>query len=83
MFSQEPAHADEDPVQQAFVQRRTNLTQEQWDKFLSRDAGASNASLSTLFSSSGHGGHGGLNKGADKSHITYPTGHLLGSLLSF
>lgn len=33
---------------QAFVQRRTSLTQEQWDKFLSRDAGASSHSLSTL-----------------------------------
>ena len=33
---------------QAFVQRRTSLTQEQWDKFLSRDAGASSHSLSAL-----------------------------------
>ena len=41
-------HADEDPVAQAFVQRRTDLTQEQWDTFLSRDAGASNTSLSTI-----------------------------------
>ena len=42
------SHADEDPVAQAFVQRRTDLTQEQWDTFLSSDAGASNASLSTI-----------------------------------
>lgn len=27
--------ADEDPVAQAFVQRRASLTQEQWDTFLS------------------------------------------------
>lgn len=33
---------------QAFVQRRTSLTQEQWDTFLSRDAGASNHSLSAV-----------------------------------
>ena len=28
--------ADEDPVAQAFVQRRASLTQEQWDTFLSK-----------------------------------------------
>lgn len=35
---------------QAFVQRRTDLNQEQWDTYLSRDAQASNASLSSLLS---------------------------------
>ena len=64
-------------MQQAFVQRRTTLTQEQWDKFLSRDAHASNASLNTLFSSVGHG-HG-VNKGADSPYMVHSMGHLLGS----
>ena len=57
-------------MQQAFVQRRTTLTQEQWDKFLSRDAHASNASLSTLWTSVGHG-HG-TNKGASSPCIVHP-----------
>ena len=69
LCSLEPAHADEDPVQQAFVQRRATLTQEQWDRFLSRDASASNASLSTLWSSVGNG----LNKGADSSYTACGT----------
>ena len=56
-------------MQQAFVQRRATLTQEQWDRFLSRNASASNASLSTLWSSVGNG----PNKGADSSYTACGT----------